>query len=280
MDLFSILLQARAHLARPHPRWQVSPRRRILGVLPLVIATGAGAASRRILGTTVLGGMVAATFIAIFIIPTTFYVRQRFNRRAAAPAAPPSQLHWWTGHRGARRRRNASMSSVIRRVVIVALTLAAGRAGCAIDPDYKWPALTPPKQFRGQSAAETSSLADLPWWEVFGDPVLRALIQEALAGNYDLRIAAERVQQARAQSMIAGAAFFPASGYQATAQRSKQFETFLGISSYRVDFSGSNLFVGALQATWEIDVCGARIRRSTSAASLGEPRAACAGPRC
>ena len=96
------------------------------------------------------------------------------------------------------------MSSVIRRVVIVALTLAAGRAGCAIGPDYKWPALTPPKQFRGQSAAETSSLADLPWWEVFGDPVLRALIQEALAGNYDLRIAAERVQQARAQSMIAG----------------------------------------------------------------------------
>jgi HAE1 family hydrophobic/amphiphilic exporter-1 len=62
----------------------------ILGVLPLVIATGSGAASRRILGTTVLGGMVAATFIAIFIIPTTFYVSQRFGRRAAAPAAPPS----------------------------------------------------------------------------------------------------------------------------------------------------------------------------------------------
>jgi HAE1 family hydrophobic/amphiphilic exporter-1 len=62
----------------------------ILGVLPLVTATGSGAASRRILGTTVLGGMVAATFIAIFIIPTTFYVSQRFGRRAAAPAAPLS----------------------------------------------------------------------------------------------------------------------------------------------------------------------------------------------
>ena len=51
-----------------------------------------GAMSRRILGTTVLGGMVAATFIAIFIIPTTFYVSQRFGRRAAAPVAPPSPL--------------------------------------------------------------------------------------------------------------------------------------------------------------------------------------------
>ena len=73
---------------------------------------------------------------------------------------------------------------------------------------------------------------------MFGDPTLRALIQEALAGNYDLRIAAERVQQARAQSMIARAAFFPAIGYQATAQRSKEFEAFLGISNNVVDSSG------------------------------------------
>ena len=157
------------------------------------------------------------------------------------------------------------MSTVIPRAVLLALTLAAGLAGCAIGPDYKRPALTPPEQFRGPSAAETTSLADLPWWEVFGDPALRALIQEALAGNYDLRIAAERVQQARAQSMIARAAFFPAIGYQGTAQRSKGFEAFLGINSDRLDSSGSNLFVGALQATWEIDVWGA-IRRSNEAA--------------
>ena len=61
----------------------------ILGVLPLVVASGSGAASRQILGTTVLGGMVAATFIAVFIIPTTFYVSQRFGRPAAAPAPRP-----------------------------------------------------------------------------------------------------------------------------------------------------------------------------------------------
>jgi HAE1 family hydrophobic/amphiphilic exporter-1 len=62
----------------------------ILGVMPLVIATGAGGVSRRILGTTVLGGMLAATLIAIFIIPVTFYVSQRFARpRAPRPAADP-----------------------------------------------------------------------------------------------------------------------------------------------------------------------------------------------
>ena len=151
------------------------------------------------------------------------------------------------------------MSTVIRRAVLLALTLATGLAGCAIGPDYTRPALTPPEQFRGPSAAETSSLADLPWWEVFGDPTLTALIQEALAGNYDLRIAAERVQQARAQSMIARAVFFPAIGYTANAQRSKGFEAFLGISNDHIDSSGQNLFVGALR----------RRGRSTSGARSG-----------
>jgi HAE1 family hydrophobic/amphiphilic exporter-1 len=49
----------------------------ILGCLPLWIATGSGAAGRRILGTVVIVGMLAATGIAIFIIPATFYVVER-----------------------------------------------------------------------------------------------------------------------------------------------------------------------------------------------------------
>jgi HAE1 family hydrophobic/amphiphilic exporter-1 len=61
----------------------------IFGVLPLVISKGAGANSRQILGTTVLGGMLAATLIAIFIIPVTFYVSERFRKRPE-PAAPPA----------------------------------------------------------------------------------------------------------------------------------------------------------------------------------------------
>jgi HAE1 family hydrophobic/amphiphilic exporter-1 len=64
----------------------------ILGVLPLVLSSGAGANSRHILGTTVIGGMLAATMIAIFIIPVTFYVAERMRRQrepvAVAHAAP------------------------------------------------------------------------------------------------------------------------------------------------------------------------------------------------
>jgi HAE1 family hydrophobic/amphiphilic exporter-1 len=67
----------------------------ILGVLPLVISKGAGANSRQILGTTVLGGMLAATLIAIFIIPVTFYVSERFrreSREAPLPDAAPAPI--------------------------------------------------------------------------------------------------------------------------------------------------------------------------------------------
>jgi multidrug efflux pump len=64
----------------------------ILGVLPLVIANGAGAASRRSLGTAVFGGMNAATLLAVFIVPVLYTVIQRIaeRRRSVAPGAEPA----------------------------------------------------------------------------------------------------------------------------------------------------------------------------------------------
>jgi HAE1 family hydrophobic/amphiphilic exporter-1 len=58
----------------------------ILGVLPLALSTGAGAISRRILGTAVMGGMLAASLLAIFFIPVTFYVVEKLAR--VRPVAP------------------------------------------------------------------------------------------------------------------------------------------------------------------------------------------------
>ena len=64
----------------------------ILGCVPLWTATGSGAASRRVLGTAVIGGMLAATLIAIFLIPVTFDVVEsmsvRFSRKPKPVAEP------------------------------------------------------------------------------------------------------------------------------------------------------------------------------------------------
>ena len=57
----------------------------LLGVLPLVVASGAGAASRRALGTAVFGGMATATLLGIFIVPVLYVVIQRFAERRAQP---------------------------------------------------------------------------------------------------------------------------------------------------------------------------------------------------
>jgi multidrug efflux pump len=57
----------------------------ILGVLPLVVATGAGAASRQSIGTGVFGGMLAATFLAIFFVPLFFVLIRKLSRRGAGP---------------------------------------------------------------------------------------------------------------------------------------------------------------------------------------------------
>jgi HAE1 family hydrophobic/amphiphilic exporter-1 len=64
----------------------------ILGCVPLAIASGSGAASRKVMGTAVIGGMVTATCIAIFIIPATFYLVEKLaHRKAKGGHEPPKK---------------------------------------------------------------------------------------------------------------------------------------------------------------------------------------------
>jgi len=57
----------------------------ILGCVPLWLAEGAGAVSRQVIGTAVIGGMLAASFIAIFVIPAMFYLVEKFTSRGEKP---------------------------------------------------------------------------------------------------------------------------------------------------------------------------------------------------
>ena len=67
----------------------------ILGTVPLALASGSGAVSRQVLGTTVIGGMLAATFISIFIIPACFYLVEKYfvgdNHKPAETSEPPAK---------------------------------------------------------------------------------------------------------------------------------------------------------------------------------------------
>jgi HAE1 family hydrophobic/amphiphilic exporter-1 len=69
----------------------------MLGVVPLILATGAGANSRKTIGITVFSGMAASTLLAVLFVPSFFVVLQRFDewrsgasKRVAPPAPTPA----------------------------------------------------------------------------------------------------------------------------------------------------------------------------------------------
>ena len=85
--------------------------------------------------------------------------------------------------------------------------------GCTVGPNYERPKLEPPVQYRGvQAAPAPESVADLPWWQLFQDPALQALIRDGVANNLDLRIASARVVEARALAGIAKSFLYPEIG--------------------------------------------------------------------
>ena len=156
------------------------------------------------------------------------------------------------------------MTVSVREWIASGIVAAALLAGCAIGPDYKRPSVAEPQTFRGQATAEASSLADEPWWEVFRDPVLKGLIQEALSRNYDVRIAAARVQEAQAILRVARSDLYPSLDYSGGVSRSNITPGVLGGPGGQAPTT-SNFYSGTLSASWELDIWG-RIRRSNEAA--------------
>lgn len=147
---------------------------------------------------------------------------------------------------------------MIRRTPMLCCCAAlALLAGCTVGPNYKRPAVTTPDQFYHAPAttqpADTASLADEKWWDLFKDPQLQALIRTGLKNSYDVQIAASRVLQAQDQVGIARANQFPTVGAGPS------------FTSQRVPgFTFTYFQLGAL-VSWTPDFWG-RYRRATEAA--------------
>jgi multidrug efflux system outer membrane protein len=140
---------------------------------------------------------------------------------------------------------------------IAVLTLPFLVAACAIGPNYHRPPVATPDAYRGaEPTTSPASIADVPWWDLFQDPVLVGLIDESLTNGYDIRIVAARVEQARYAVGVTRADLLPQISYEGAAQRGRVFNPFGGANQT------GNVFLGAFQVAWEIDVWG-RIRRAT-----------------
>jgi len=136
-------------------------------------------------------------------------------------------------------------------------------AGCTVGPNFTRPEPTTPAQFRGlgpDNPIGPASLGDLPWWEIFGDPVLQELIREALRANYDLRVAAARILEARAAVTIARS-------FQLPELRGRGNAIYQRVEGDRSPVQDRETFAPGrgFDLSYEIDFWG-RFRRGTEAA--------------
>lgn len=152
--------------------------------------------------------------------------------------------------------------------------LAFSASGCALGPNYARPTINAPDHFRGGPPAEHASMAALPWWDIFKDEKLQNLIREALANNYDLRIAVTRIEQSRQLAAQSFSQFLPQVDYTGTYSRGQN--TSLGnVAPSNGQTKTSGMF--DLSVLWEIDLWG-RIRRLNES-SLADYLAADEGRR-
>lgn len=129
---------------------------------------------------------------------------------------------------------------------------------CTVGPDYKRPQISMPAAYRGAEATPKSdkNFAQADWWTIFRDPVLKALIDEALRNNYDVRIAANHVIQASEQLGVTRANESPTLGAFVQGTRERAPPVLPGVTTS---------YGAGLQLSWMVDFWG-QYRRATEAA--------------
>jgi len=148
--------------------------------------------------------------------------------------------------------------------IVVTAALAATLAGCALGPDYKRPESELPAAWQQQPSAPGAPAIGERWWALYQDPVLDRLIEEALAHNQDLALAAARVDEARALARVADSEFFPAidGGFQRDRSRSSARSSTPLPPSVPLE---RNNYRAQINVAYELDLWG-RLRGASNAA--------------
>ena len=142
-----------------------------------------------------------------------------------------------------------------------AITLGLGAllvSGCALTPDYERPELNLPAGWE-RTTAEQDAIANRPWWDIYDDEVLRALIDRALDQNRDLAIALARLQESRYLLNFTRADQFPFLDVFGSAGRGRDSKNINPLAG-----TGNNFGIGA-DLSFEIDLWR-RYSRATEAA--------------
>jgi multidrug efflux pump len=250
----------------------------ILGVLPLMLATGAGAMSKHSLGTGVFAGMLFATTIGIFFIPLFFRIIRGLSERGRKGEAKPKS--------GETTPLLTKERMTAMGLMLIALLATSCRS---VGPDYRaHPPVPASTQLKAQPQPDTlraffdslaaarqrdSAVAARPinartvtydsavrvsWLDIVRDTALVRLIDQALRQNRTMQVAVARIREYRADVGIARAALFPTLTANTGVARNQ-----IAFGSNPITFQAFTLN-GAM--SWELDFWG-RVRRGIEAAN-------------
>jgi NodT family efflux transporter outer membrane factor (OMF) lipoprotein len=167
---------------------------------------------------------------------------------------------------------NATMRNDVGRLSVLSFLLASGLQACMVGPNYVKPqnSLLPLHNSPGSTAANAVTVPLDHWWTGFNDPLLVAVVEDALDKNWNLRAAVGRVERARAAASGEGAKLLPTMdlGMSASANR-QSLNGLLGTIAgdapgFRRSFEEYGI---GPSASWEIDLFGGQRRAATAARS-------------
>jgi HAE1 family hydrophobic/amphiphilic exporter-1 len=225
------------------------------GLIPLMLASGAGAIGNRTIGSAAVGGMVIGTIIGVIVIPGLVVL---FSKRE--------------------KKKKIKQASKVAVVSVILLFLVAS---CSVPKTAAQKEISPELGSQtGQVLKDTISIATLPWKEVFTDSQLISLIDSAMLYNMDVRKAIHRIEMAQANFRFRKSALYPSLDAAVEGGLRKYGHyTESGIGNYDSNFSENltddeklpepfvpDYFVG-VRSSWELDLWG-KLRNRREAAFL------------
>ncbi len=147
----------------------------------------------------------------------------------------------------------------------MAAAVAGTLTSCVVGPDYRTPDLAMPSRWGSKAATKPSKTPQLSqWWKQLKDPILDALIEEAIASNLDVATAKAKIREARATYREQKGALLPSVEGAASGKRTRTSAT----SGGTTDATFSTLYNGGFDASWELDLFGGN-KRAVEAAKYG-----------
>ncbi|RFM31671.1 efflux RND transporter permease subunit [Chitinophaga silvisoli] len=216
----------------------------IAGLIPLCVASGAGAMGNRSIGTAAAGGMLIGTVFGVLVIPGLYVLFAGIAEKRRKP-------HVVKAHH-----------------VVTVLVLGLFMSSCYTPKAVEYPDAPVLPATTDSTLTGTQDSTVMTYHQFFADPYLQQLLDTALRNNTDIQLALQRVEMTKAQLMVANRAWLPSvnAAVDAGVERYGDY-TMNGVGNYDTNLSQNiddkqripnptpNYFIG-LRSAWEIDLWG------------------------